>query len=246
MDTSTATPQTKPQPQAAPGTPSLRITVTLGGPYIAEGGIPLVEETITPIEGHLEYRTTRTYSLQQTYALCRCGHTTTPPFCDGTHAAELFEGEEVASRAPFEERAEIYPGSGVTLFDDGRCSFARFCHREHGDVWTLTQRSDDEELKREAVKASSDCPSGRLVHVDTKEGSMYEPRRAPSIAILQDPQRAASGPLFVRGGVPLFGTDGAEYELRNRYTLCRCGASRDTPFCDAMHIPTAFRDGTFE
>ena len=37
--------------------------------------------------------------------------------------------------------------------------------------------------------------------------------------------------------------DGVEYELRNRYALCRCGASRNKPFCDAMHVTVGFEDG---
>ena len=37
--------------------------------------------------------------------------------------------------------------------------------------------------------------------------------------------------------------DGSTYELRNRYALCRCGASRNKPFCDAMHVSIGFSDG---
>ena len=37
--------------------------------------------------------------------------------------------------------------------------------------------------------------------------------------------------------------DGTEYELRNRYALCRCGASRNKPFCDAMHVTVGYEDG---
>ncbi len=236
--------QTRPEPAAtASGASAESITITFGGPYVVRGGIELTEQVITPVEGHLEYRTARVFPRQETYALCRCGRTSTPPFCDGTHVEAGFRGEETASRRPFEERADVYPGPGVTLLDDNRCAYARFCHREDGDVWTLTELSDDERLKREAVKASSDCPAGRLVHIDTEEGTVYEPRLGPSIALLEDPLQGVSGPLFVRGGIPLIGSDGTAYELRNRYALCRCGASRNKPFCDAMHVTVGYRDG---
>ena len=223
--------------------PSFSITIAPGGPYLVRGGVPLVQEAITPVEGHREYRPVRTFPAQETYALCRCGHTKTPPYCDGSHAIVGFDGTETASREPFEERADVYPGSGVTLLDDNRCAFARFCHREDGDVWTLTDLSDNERLKHEAVKASSDCPAGRLVHIDSEEGTVYEPRLEPSISLLEDTEEGVSGPLYVRGGIPLVGADGFEYELRNRYALCRCGASRMKPFCDAMHVNMGFEDG---
>ena len=247
MTPPSATAEAKPSDAALPNSAHrMNITISANGPYLVHGGIPLTQQAIVAVGGHEEYRTVRTFPEQQTYALCRCGRTKTPPFCDGSHMAVGFDGTGTASRAPFEERADVYPGPGVTLFDDNRCAFARFCHREDGDVWTLTELSDDERLEREAIKASSDCPAGRLVHVDTQEGTVYEPRLAPAIAILEDPQENASGPLYVQGGIPLVGSDGVEYELRNRYALCRCGASRNKPFCDAMHVTMGYRDGLYD
>lgn len=221
---------------------SMCITILKDGPYLVSGSVPLTEEIITPVGGHLEYKERRIFPTAQTYALCRCGQTTTPPFCDGAHVAAHFDGTETASREPFERRADVYDGEGVYLLDDNRCAFARFCHREDGDVWTLTEQSGDPVLKEEAIKASSDCPAGRLVHYDSRSNEIYEPYFAPSIALLQDPGRSVSGPLFVRGGIRLVGSDGGDYELRNRYTLCRCGVSRNKPFCDAMHVSMGFSD----
>lgn len=236
--------RTRPAPSVEPAaTPAQSITITANGPYVVHGNVELTEQAITPVGGHREYRTVRTFPSQDVYALCRCGRTSTPPYCDGTHVSISFDGEETASREPFDERADVYPGPGVTLLDDNRCAFARFCHREDGDVWTLTELSYDERLKHEAVKASSDCPAGRLVHVDTEEGTVYEPRLEPSIALLEDPEEGVSGPLYVRGGIPLVSADGSVYELRNRYALCRCGTSRNKPFCDAMHVTIGYRDG---
>ena len=233
MTTPSATAQS--QPEAAVDAPfdRMSITISLNGPYLVNGGVPLTQEVITPVGGHREYRTARAFPPQE------CP----PPFCAGPHVAAGFHGAETASRASFEERADIYPGPGVTLYDDNRCAFARFCHREDGDVWTLTELSGDERLKREAVQESTDCPAGRLVHVDSETGAMYEPELGPSIALLEDPEEGVSGPLYVRGGIPLVGADGTEYELRNRYALCRCGASRNKPFCDAMHVTVGYEDG---
>lgn len=234
--------QTQTEAQVEPASP-MSITIVEDGPYVVKGSVPLVEEVITPVGGHREYRLRRTFPPTQTYALCRCGQTKTPPFCDGSHVSAGFDGTETASREPFEERADVYPGPDVTLFDDNRCAFARFCHREDGDVWTLTELSGDERLEEEAVKASSDCPAGRLVHYDTTTGEEYEPELQPAISLLEDPEQGVSGPLYVRGGIPLVSADGSHYELRNRYALCRCGASLNKPFCDAMHVSIGFSDG---
>jgi CDGSH-type Zn-finger protein len=48
---------------------------------------------------------------------------------------------------------------------------------------------------------------------------------------------------LVAGGIPTVAADGFEYEVRNRVTLCRCGASKNKPFCDGTHAAINFRDG---
>lgn len=220
----------------------MKIKILKDGPYLVSGNIPLNEEIITPVGKHYEYRPGREFPQQERYTLCRCGHSKNPPFCDGAHVAAHFDGTETASRTPYEDRAELFSGMGVDLLDDHRCAFARFCHREEGDVWTLTEESHDPHLAKEAVIASTECPTGRLTHYD-KEGNPIEPELEPQITLLQDPQRCVSGPLFVKGGIPLESEDGTLYEQRNRYALCRCGASRNTPFCDASHVSIGFQDG---
>jgi len=44
------------------------------------------------------------------------------------------------------------------------------------------------------------------------------------------------------GGIPIESSDGHIYEVRNRLVLCRCGESRNKPFCDATHISVGFSD----
>ncbi len=39
-------------------------------------------------------------------------------------------GDETASKAKYEDRADYMEGPGIDLMDDNRCAFARFCHRE--------------------------------------------------------------------------------------------------------------------
>jgi CDGSH-type Zn-finger protein len=189
------------------------------------------------VEHHREYKEGQELPQSDSYALCRCGKSKNPPFCDGAHIAAGFNGTEVASKESFDSRAEVFEGVTLDLYDDNRCAFARFCHQEHGSVWELTEGSDDPTLRKEAIAASIDCPTGRLVHHDKENGyAEIESELAPAISVLQDPEKSVSGPLYVQGGVELVGADGAVYEHRNRYALCRCGEARNKPFCDAMHM----------
>ena len=74
-------------------------------------------------------------------------------------------------------------------------------------------------------------------------GEPVEPDLEPMITVMQDPQNSCSAALYVQGGVPLTGADGQQYPTQNRYTLCRCADTKNTPFCDASHLNISFDDG---
>lgn len=219
-----------------------RIKIIKNGPYLVYGGVPLFEERILPKGNGYVYEHGRELPQAQTYALCRCGKTSTPPFCDGAHAAAHFDGTETACRDAYLQRATLLPGAGVDLLDDGRCAFARFCHREEGDAWELAEASDTPHIREEAVRAASECPAGRLTSV-TKDGALIELPLEPGIVVLQDPEESVSAGLYVRGGIPIESAGGSLYEVRNRVVLCRCGASKNKPFCDMQHVVEVYDDG---
>ena len=222
-----------------------KITITQNGPYIVDGAVPLSQDALAKNEnGVQDYFDVKDYETEETYALCRCGASGHKPFCDGSHEHVHFDGKETAGHSTYAERAEQYPGQDVVLDDDNRCAYARLCHQKQGDVWTLTEEENGGELEVEAVEGSWHCPTGRLQHTDRATGHVYEQEYEPSIILLEDTEEGVSGPLFVRGGIPLYGSDGTIYEIRNRYALCRCGNSSRKPFCDATHVPSQFNDGS--
>lgn len=218
-----------------------RIRILKNGPYVVSGNIPLDEKIITPKGKGYEYQQGRTYPQAESYSLCRCGLSKNPPYCDGSHLNADFDGTETASKSSYSDRATLQEGPGLSLLDDERCAYARFCYRDKGNAWELTDRSDDPELREEAIRAACDCPAGRLVALD-RDGKPIEPRFEPSIEILQDPEKGVSGPIYVKGYIPVQSADGSTYEVRNRITLCRCGTSRNKPFCDSAHVPGRYRD----
>ena len=221
-----------------------QITVSPDGPYLVSGGLVCSELIMVSGPRNRVYLQGRVLTTEENYALCRCGHTQTPPFCDGSHLREHFEGAEVASRAPYAARMETFDGPTLLLEDDHRCSYARFCHRWGMEVWTLTDLSDNPELRAEAIQAALDCPSGRLQHRDKlQDNQVIEERDEPGIFILQDPDQRCSAGILVRGNVPLVSADGETYEIRPRYTLCHCGLSNNKPFCDATHVSLKWFDG---
>ena len=219
-----------------------KIKVTKNGPYIVTGNVKLSEKVITSKGKTYEYKEGRTFLQQDEYALCRCGNSKNMPFCDGSHIEVGFNGIETASRDRYIDRAEVFEGpEELKLLDDNRCAFARFCHREGGNAWELIENSDDPDVRAEAIRAACECPAGRLV-VRDKEGNEIELPYVPSIDIIQDSERKVSAGIFVKGRIPIESADGNIYEIRNRTMLCRCGRSRNKPFCDATHVECGFMD----
>ena len=109
-------------------------------------------------------------------------------------------------------------------------------------VWNLVGKTDHAQARKLVEHEAGHCPGGRLVAVDRKSGKALEPELPPSIGLIEDTARGISGPLWVRGGIPVAGADGTTYEVRNRVALCRCGASSNKPFCDGPHASIGFRD----
>lgn len=222
-----------------------QITITENGPYLVKGDAPLSVQRIEVNDAgeSVEWREGRTFPPAETYALCRCGQSATKPFCDGSHKRAGFDGTETASREPFEELAKRIEGPKLVLDDaESLCAFARFCDRL-GGVWGLVEVSDRERAAKTAEHEATRCPSGRLVVRHPSDGKAIEPELQPSIGLVEDTAKSVSGPIWVRGGVPVVGADGREYEVRNRVTLCRCGASSNKPFCDGSHAAIGFTDG---
>ena len=48
------------------------------------------------------------------------------------------------------------------------------------------------------------------------------------------------GPVKVEGALELCAMDGSVSERKDVVFLCRCGASKNKPFCDGSHKPAGF------
>ncbi len=216
----------------------MRITVTENGPYLVSGEVPLVHcEIVCDENGEArEWRETERLDAPARYALCRCGRSTSKPYCDGAHTTSDFDGTETAGHESYLEVAVDIDGPGVKVRDARKlCAEARFCDRA-GGLWNLVGECADPDKRELAKQEAMLCPSGRYVFCEDGTDEPQEPDLEASIALVDDPALGVSGPLWVRGGIPVVAADGTPYEVRNRVTLCRCGHSANKPFCDGSHI----------
>jgi CDGSH-type Zn-finger protein len=221
-----------------------RIVVTKDGPYRVEGGVPLLRTAIVQTErgepvAWDEGPTFETPS--EVYELCRCGSSSSKPFCDSTSCRDErtpFDGTETADRGPIANRREAWEGEeGHVLYDDlSLCTHAGFCRNVQTGVWEMVEEADDPDVRAEFTAMTTRCPSGRLAYAVLPDPEPVEPSFEPSVGV--EPNAS----YWIRGGIPVVSEDETPYEVRNRQTLCRCGQSRNKPFCDGSHKAYGFDD----
>jgi CDGSH-type Zn-finger protein len=221
----------------------MRISVISDGPF-AVTGAPLVRQRITVNDEGVSsgWETVERLDVGEHYSLCRCGSSCAKPFCDGTHERVGFDGTETAEHDSYADVADAIEGPGVVLYDATKlCASARHCYLA-GGVWHLVPKCDDPEVRELAEGIAMLCPSGRYVMSDAETHAEVEPDLEARVGLVEDPHLGVSGGLWVQGGIEVVSSDGEPYEVRNRVTLCRCGHSKNKPFCDGSHIKARFRE----
>ncbi len=170
-------------------------------------------------------------------ALCRCGGSKNKPFCDGTHGTNGFTDRRIADDN--QDRRVSYVGKRITIHDNRSiCAHAGSCTERLGSVFRMQQEpwvDPDGASAEEVIETVKKCPSGALSYsVDDVE---YPGEARESMVTVTD-----DGPYAITGGIELIGVAFGEGASKEHYTLCRCGASKNKPFCDGSHWNVGFRD----
>jgi len=170
-------------------------------------------------------------------ALCRCGGSRNKPFCDGTHGAIGFSDRNEGGAEP--NRRTSYAGRRITIHDNRAiCAHAGHCTGSLSAVFRMGKEPwiDPDAAAVDAIVAAiRKCPSGALSY-SIDEAQHRDEVRPPLVTVTND------GPYAVSGGVELLSVEFGEHASKEHYTLCRCGASRNKPFCDGSHWRIGFRD----
>ena len=183
-------------------------------------------------------------------ALCRCGASKNKPFCDGTHsvigfssANKTLEENDDIEKIVIKDKRRDYPGKEITVHDNRRiCSHAAECVNNLSSVFKLGSRpwiNPDGSKMNDIIEVVRRCPSGALSYsIDGVEYRDPEEQRNPTVTVLKN------GPYHITGGIELIGENiqFGEGASKEHYTLCRCGASENKPFCDGAHKSSKFND----
>ncbi|HEY6668807.1 MAG TPA: CDGSH iron-sulfur domain-containing protein [Candidatus Nitrosopolaris sp.] len=209
-----------------------KILTLPNGPYY------LINEMEPKVVENLRNSNGESLSTIRGIALCRCGASKNKPFCDGTHGIIRFlnnDTEVTETGHIVKDKRKTYAGKKIIIHDNRKiCSHAAECVNNLPSVFKFDARpwiDPEAATLEESINTIRKCPSGALSY--SIDGVEYKDQneRKPMVTVSKE------GPYIITGGVELIGDnlqfgDGASKE---HYTLCRCGASRNKPFCDGMH-----------
>ncbi len=170
-------------------------------------------------------------------AFCRCGKSETKPYCDGMHSRIGFTDEKKEERV--KDQRDTYVGQKITIHDNrGICSHAGFCTDNLPSVWRMRSEPwidpDGAEIE-EIIATIRKCPSGALSYtIDNVEHRDQD--REPKLRMIPN------APYAIEGGIELKDVASLEGSSEEHRTLCRCGQSKNKPFCDGSHWYANFRD----
>ena len=96
--------------------------------------------------------------------------------------------------------------------------------------WIRIDKATSEDL----IKQVKHCPSGALSYFMNAEEDKATETLETKVEVLEN------GPLLVYGTLKVIKKDGAS-EIKNKTTaFCRCGTSKNKPYCDGTHVKSQF------
>ena len=142
---------------------------------------------------------------------------------------------EVPDRVAAAGPVEVVSGRDVEIhFAARRCIHARFCVTGAPRVFLANVQGPwihpDAMPAERLVEIAHACPSGAIQY-RRRDGAPDEAAPPVNLAAVRE-----AGPYAFRGDLRVDGE-----RIGYRATLCRCGASRNKPFCDGSHHEVEFR-----
>jgi CDGSH-type Zn-finger protein len=167
--------------------------------------------------------------------LCRCGASKDKPFCDGMHQHIAFRDTREISKELIQE----YEGKEIHItFNRSICAGSAHCVQHLPDVFSPKDSTNwiypDNANKSAIISTIHSCPSGALSYAINDE-HYIDTRTQPKVTIIKNGPYAVEAVSFKSHPVPT-------HFAATKYTLCRCGLSKNKPYCDYSHAEQGWRD----
>ena len=134
-------------------------------------------------------------------------------------------------------------GEVTIIWQPSKCIHSTICFKGLPKVfdppkrpWVNAHGANTEDI----IKQVDKCPSGALSYLkNNKEETQEENQMETKVEVFKD------GPLMVQGTIHIKDQTGKELTKTDKTFFCRCGGSKNKPYCDGTHRKNDFKDENF-
>lgn len=135
---------------------------------------------------------------------------------------------------------EYTKGELQIVWEPKKCIHAAICvetlprvYQPKEKLWINPESASIEELKNQIDQ----CPSGALSYYMKNEKQPINTKQMEKLKAIVKP----NGPVIIQGEFTITHADGRVEEIEKMAAICRCGASKNKPFCDGAHAKVEFK-----
>ena len=156
-------------------------------------------------------------------------------------------------------RNRQYTNGDITVFwVPSKCIHATTCFRELIEVFNPGRRpwvNMDGTPTRKIIEVVNKCPTQALIWKNNQDLTEEEKKAQRNVGPTEETPRTLSGqeeptsirimrdgPIVVEGKFTIIGTGDQHFRPTMLTSFCRCGASRNMPYCDGTHRKIDFTD----
>ncbi len=132
-------------------------------------------------------------------------------------------------------------GEVTVVWKPGMCIHSTICWKQATGLpevfnprekpWIKMEGADSAHIAAQVGK----CPSGALSFFYNEEAGEHS-----TISQETKIEVSVNGPLLVYGNITIKDREGNETRKSKVTAFCRCGQSKNKPYCDGSHIPAQF------
>ena len=139
------------------------------------------------------------------------------------------------------DKTKEYSNGEVTIvWKQNLCTHSAICIRGLPEVFDITklpwinaQGASTDEI----INQVKECPSGALsFYLNNNKQKEDNILSDVKVSLLKD------GPILIKGKIELKDSNGEVIPTKTSVALCRCGASKNKPFCDGEHTNIGFKE----
>ena len=143
-------------------------------------------------------------------------------------------------------KKEYSNGVVTVVYDAEICSHSELCSKGLPEVfqpgtspWVKIKGASTEEIIKQVQK----CPSRALsFYMNSQDKEIDEKDQVKAIESGRKVEIVKDGPIKMEGPITLINSDGRRDVLGKVSYFCRCGASKNKPFCDGSHKDIGFKE----